>query len=1155
MLEGRERRKEGISVRRRRRRKRETAETLTLTEGEKRLTEISSRNGSSGDDGELGERITGDAERASSDAEAPRSLQPQHPRRSLLARDLYQRPHNVGFLESLYEDEDFDQRQLAALVVSKVFYYLGELNDSLSYALGAGPLFDVSEDSDYIHTLLAKAIDEYASLRSKAAESNEEASKVDPRLEAIVERMLDKCILDGKYQQAMGIAVECRRLDKLEEAIIRSDNLQGMLSYCINISHSFVNRREYRHELPSWYLQVLRLLVRLYQRLPSPDYLSICQCLMFLDDPKSVASILASLLQADNKDEVLLAFQIAFDLVENEHQAFLLSVRDLLPEPKLHSSSRLNTEQPLEGAEPASSGPNSSENGNAVARGATGDVHMTDGSHTPNGSVHTMDPKEAAYAERLAKLKGILSGETSIQLTLQFLYGHNRSDLLILKTIKQSVEMRNSVCHSATIYANAIMHAGTTVDTFLRENLDWLSRATNWAKFSATAGLGVIHRGHLQQGRSLMAPYLPQSGAVGGGSPYSEGGALYALGLIHANHGEGIKQFLRESLSNTNVEKMKVIQHGACLGLGLAALGTADEEIYDAIKHVLYTDSAVAGEAAGIGLGLLMVGTASEKASEMLGYAHDTQHEKIIRGLALGIALTVYGREEEADTLIEQMTRDQDPILRYGGMYALALAYRGTANNKAIRQLLHFAVSDVSDDVRRTAVLALGFVLYSEPEQTPRIVSLLSESYNPHVRYGAALAVGISCAGTGLSEAISLLEPLTSDVVDFVRQGALIAMAMVMVQTTEACDSRVATFRFVSMDYFELFLLKVLLYPHSTCSSGMVSGGLGIGRRQLEKIVLDKHEDTMSKMGAILASGILDAGGRNVTIRLLSKTKHDKITAVVGLAVFSQFWYWYPLIYFISLSFSPTAFIGLNYDLKAPKFEFISHAKPSLFEYPRPTTPPTTASTVKLPTAVLSTSAKAKARAKKEADQKAAEKQAEEASSGSSSGKGGSKANEKEGDSMQVDSPAEKKAEAEPSFEILTNPARVVPAQEKYIRFMEGSRYMPVKLAPSGFVLLKDMRPTEPEVLALTDAPSSVASSTGGFTTTGQQQGSASAMAVDEEPQPPQPFDNRYLVHELGGCDLIAELHAGVLVCHCTFHIVPAATSSGGIEWGNWGTA
>ncbi|GMP55651.1 hypothetical protein CsSME_00020409 [Camellia sinensis var. sinensis] len=601
---------------------------------------------------------------------------------------------SVPIIESLYEDEDFDQRQLAALLVSKVFYYLGELNDSLSYALGAGPLFDVSEDSDYIHTLLAKAIDEYASLKSKVAESNDE-NKMDPRLEAIVERMLDKCILDGRYQQAIGMAIECRRLDKLEEAITRSENIHATLSYCINISHSYVNLREYRRE-------VLRLLVKVYQELPSPDYLSICQCLMFLDEPEGVATILEKLLQSENKDDALLAFQIAFDLVENEHQAFLLNVRNRL------SSAQ---SQPSEPAHQESAAPESDQTGNATA---AEDVQMTDGTQALNRNVQEADPIEATYAERLSKIKGILSGETSIQLTLQFLYSHNKSDLLILKTIKQSVEMRNSVCHSATIYANAIMHAGTTVDTFLRENLDWLSRATNWAKFSATAGLGVIHRGHLQQGRSLMAPYLPQSGAGGGGSPYSEGGALYALGLIHANHGEGIKQFLRDSLRSTNVE---VIQHGACLGLGLAALGTADEDIYDDIKTVLYTDSAVAGEAAGISMGLLMVGTASEKAAEMLAYAHETQHEKIIRGLALGIALTVYGREEEADTLIEQMTRDQDPILRYGGMYALALAYSGTANNKAIRQLLHFAVSDVSNDVRRTAVLALGFVLYSEPEQ------------------------------------------------------------------------------------------------------------------------------------------------------------------------------------------------------------------------------------------------------------------------------------------------------------------------------------------------------------------------------------------------------------------------------------------------------
>ncbi len=76
---------------------------------------------------------------------------------------------------------------------------------------------------------------------------------------------------------------------------------------------------------------------------------------------------------------------------------------------------------------------------------------------------------------------------------------------------------------------------------------------------------------------------------------------------------------------------MQVTQHGACLGLGLAGLGSGDDEVFEDLKNVLYLDSAVAGEAAGLALGLLHVGTATEKATEMLAYAHDTQHEKVCR--------------------------------------------------------------------------------------------------------------------------------------------------------------------------------------------------------------------------------------------------------------------------------------------------------------------------------------------------------------------------------------------------------------------------------------------------------------------------------------------------------------------------------------------
>ncbi len=130
-------------------------------------------------------------------------------------------------------------------------------------------------------------------------------------------------------------------------------------------------------------------------------------------------------------------------------------------------------------------------------------------------------------------------------------------------------------------------------------------------------------------------------------------------------------------------------------------------------------------------------------------------------------------------------------MLRYGGIYTVAMAYSGTGNNKAIRKLLHFAVSDVSDDVRRAAVTAIGFVLFRTPKQVPKVVKLLSESYNPHVRYGATLALGISCAGTGLGEALDLLEPLSKDSFDFVRQGAFIASAMILIQHNEVLSPRV----------------------------------------------------------------------------------------------------------------------------------------------------------------------------------------------------------------------------------------------------------------------------------------------------------------------------------------------------------------------------
>jgi 26S proteasome regulatory subunit N2 len=211
----------------------------------------------------------------------------------------------------------------------------------------------------------------------------------------------------------------------------------------------------------------------------------------------------------------------------------------------------------------------------------------------------------------------------------------------------------------------------------------------------------------------------------------------------------------------------------------------------------------------------------------------------------------MYGKEEQADTLIEQMTRSKDSIVRYGAMYAIGAAYAGTSNNQAVQKLLHFAVSDVNDDVKRAALTNLGFLLLRKPQTVPESVKHLAESYNPHLRYGAAMAVGIGCAGTGLHEALKLLAPLTNDQIDFVRQGALIALAMVFIQVTEAQEPKIATIK-----------------------------------KLYNKMIEDKHEDILSRMGAILSQGIINAAGRNATISLITRDGNLRQNAIVGMMMF-----------------------------------------------------------------------------------------------------------------------------------------------------------------------------------------------------------------------------------------------------------------------------
>lgn len=879
--------------------------------------------------------------------------------------------NNITELEELYEDDSFDRKELAALVISKVYYNLGDFDAAVKYALYAGNEFNLEEKSQYMETIVSQCINLYNSLSQQ--KFNDSTTKIDPRLTAIFEKMLNKCLKANEVKLSLGVALESYRLDLVESILqdqIKNNEEQALnlINYVLVCSNNTVSNTNFR-------VQVLNSLISLLLSLKKhQDFFTIIKIIVQLNDSELAVKLFQELI---NQNEDLIAYQAAFDLVNAASQELLDLVMEKLSNAK------------------------ESENGT------------------------------------LKKILNILSGVPTCDLDNTFLFKNNNADITILNKTKNLLDGRSSIFHSAVTFANAFMHAGTTDDSFFRKNLEWFGRATNWSKFSATAALGVIHKGNLSQGRTILKPYLPGSS----GSANNKGGSLFALGLIFAGHGREVigtlKSFIDDNGNAAGSNDIDIQLHGAALGAGVAGMGSKSESLYESLKVVLYSDSAISSQAAALGMGLVMLGSGNEEAiKDMLTYALETQHENIIRGLAIGIALLSYGREEKADEIIDQLMNQESSILRYGGAFTIALAYAGTGNNNAIKKLLHFAVSDPSDDVRRASVLSLGFLLIRDYTATPQIVKLLSQSHNPHVRYGTALALGISCAGRAYPAAIEVLEPLTKDAVDFVRQGALMASSMILIQQNEFIYPKVKEFT-----------------------------------KQYADTIKNKHEDALAKFGATLAQGIIDAGGRNSTINLEnSQTNTLNTKAIVGLTLFVQSWYWFPLAHFLSLSFAPTSIIGVRgQDLKAPKFELNCHANPEYFQYPPKVEEAKEKQPDKLATAVLSTTAKAKTRAKKKQSQK----------------EGG---DIKAEDKMDVDEETKPKVDAKESNDDekketkkqpvsdepvtvryartpykISNLSRVLPVQSNFISFIKDDRFVPVRKyrGSSGIVVLQDNKPEE----------------------------------------------------------------------------------------------
>lgn len=122
----------------------------------------------------------------------------------------------------------------------------------------------------------------------------------------------------------MGIALESRRLDVVSHIYERTRDT-SLLSYAMDAVLDTAFPLAYRD-------QVLKFLLPLFppptSDTKSPHVYSLTRLLVTLSSPELTVPLLTSLVPKEN----LLAYQIAFDLVEGGAQDFLESVRKELPE-------------------------------------------------------------------------------------------------------------------------------------------------------------------------------------------------------------------------------------------------------------------------------------------------------------------------------------------------------------------------------------------------------------------------------------------------------------------------------------------------------------------------------------------------------------------------------------------------------------------------------------------------------------------------------------------------------------------------------------------------------------------------------------------------------------------------------------------------------
>lgn len=142
------------------------------------------------------------------------------------------------FREELLEDPQFQDKELVAILLAKIYFYLNEYDESLSYALRAGNYFEVHGlQNDFTDILINKAIEKYIRNSQDGVDCPEQE-----QYKKIVNIAVTNSIEKKDLKLPLGIAIDtldAELFNKVSGLINIHELIETLLPHILSIDISF----------------------------------------------------------------------------------------------------------------------------------------------------------------------------------------------------------------------------------------------------------------------------------------------------------------------------------------------------------------------------------------------------------------------------------------------------------------------------------------------------------------------------------------------------------------------------------------------------------------------------------------------------------------------------------------------------------------------------------------------------------------------------------------------------------------------------------------------------------------------------------------------------------------------------------------------------